>query len=262
VSTTRLPVTGTVNPVPTITHVSNSGDASQIATQNLAIPAIVYSATTSATISMTGGAFPSNISGYPSGTSYTISGTPLVTGTFGYSLTASANGCTSADAVGTIAVNADVPLSAASTQTWVFGSRTWSDRIVAKPADCTQTSTLSTETYPPAQYIVHDGQYYYNWSCVDAAGNALCASMSTWRVPNYADLQTIAGTPLNGVWPTVGQAMNYRLYSSGYGFIWSTRGYIGVNDNRASTLDWATSSSVATISDNTKSTGLQVRCVK
>jgi hypothetical protein len=104
VSATRLAVTGTIKPVPTIARVATGGDASQTAElRTAAITPIIYTANSSATISRTAGSFPSSVSGTPSGSSFTISGTPSSTGTYGYTLTANANGCTST-AAGTITV--------------------------------------------------------------------------------------------------------------------------------------------------------------
>jgi hypothetical protein len=190
VSTTRLAVTGTVNPVPTITRVS--GAASQSLNWYTAITPIVYRTTTnSAIISRTGGTFTTGVTGAPSGTptgtSYTISGTPSATGTFGYSLTASVNGCTSAAYAGTITVDAGFY----SPSTWSIGNVTWSDRVVMRPAGCTlvdKTSRIST-LLAPAEYATLSYQgithYYYNWNC------AINLCKSPWRLPTSSEGQDL-----------------------------------------------------------------------
>jgi uncharacterized protein (TIGR02145 family) len=105
-------VTAVVNPKPTITRVNSSGSATQAVTLGAAITAIVYTANNSAVISKTGGDFPTDVtaalSGTPPGNSYTISGTPAAAGTYGYSLTAVANSCSSSAATGTITVIAGI----------------------------------------------------------------------------------------------------------------------------------------------------------
>jgi hypothetical protein len=51
---------------------------------------------------------------------------------------------------------------------------------------------LSTATSPPAQYIVFAGNYYYNWSCVQAAGSAnLCPPASEWHVPTDTEMKSL-----------------------------------------------------------------------
>jgi uncharacterized protein (TIGR02145 family) len=105
VNSARVNVTATLYPEPTITL--SGGNASQTVTQGTAITAMTYTASATATISLTSGGFPNDVTGAVSGSSFTISGTPSSTGTFGYSLIATtANNCTSGASVGTITVNA------------------------------------------------------------------------------------------------------------------------------------------------------------
>jgi hypothetical protein len=101
---TATPIAKTVNAVPAITH--TGGGASQSVQQGTAITNIVYSAS-DATIALSNGNFPSGVTGTPSGISYTISGTPSATGTFGYTVRATGitGGCT-ATSSGTITVTA------------------------------------------------------------------------------------------------------------------------------------------------------------
>jgi uncharacterized protein (TIGR02145 family) len=91
-----------VNPIPKITLAS--GTAIQYVNQNTAATTTIYTATNSAIISRSGSTFPNGLNGAANSSSYTISGTPSVTGAYGYSLTAAVGGCTSTAASGTITV--------------------------------------------------------------------------------------------------------------------------------------------------------------
>jgi hypothetical protein len=173
----------TVNIVPIIYH--SGGDASQTVNQNKAIAAMTYTASNAATISMTS-SFPEGVTGKASGSFYTISGTPSATGTFGYSLTAAVGSCTSTAVAGTFTVNVPTPPHAASTQTWTYGTLTWSDRIVATPVECKLTDDLSTTDVRAIEYRVYYDRAYYTSGCLIAAQNALCPA--PWRAPTMSDL--------------------------------------------------------------------------
>jgi hypothetical protein len=108
-----------VNPIPTISL--SDGDASQMVIQGAAITTIIYTASDAATISLSEGGFPENISGVASGSSFTISGTPSAGGTFGYSLTAS-NGCIGAAASGSITV---MPITLCEQCCWNGDGAAW-----------------------------------------------------------------------------------------------------------------------------------------
>jgi uncharacterized protein (TIGR02145 family) len=179
----------TVNLVPTITHVSTGGAASQSVYQHKAITAIVYTANNSATISRTAGSFPTGVIGAASSTSFTISGTPSVTGTFGYTLTAATvGGCTSTATAGTItSVAVAAPNYAASTKTWIVGTQIWSDAINDKA--CNKT-TYSTPDYTTVD-CRNNGSYgyLYSWAYVVNKASTLCPS--PWRVPTRDDFCTL-----------------------------------------------------------------------
>jgi uncharacterized protein (TIGR02145 family) len=162
-----------------------------------AISAISYTASASATFTKTGSTFPSGLTVSNSGSSYTIYGTPAATGTYGYSLTASVNGCSSA-APGTITVASVITISttggpntAYTNTTWITGTgssaQTWSDRIVLDDV-CTKTNTF-TYNYTTAEYKISDGRYYYSWTCVYDNQTTLCPS--GWRVPSSNDISTL-----------------------------------------------------------------------
>jgi uncharacterized protein (TIGR02145 family) len=254
-----------INPIPTISL--SGGNPTQTVNQNSAITEIVYTASDAATIS--GSGFPTGVNGTPSGTSFTISGTPSVSGTFGYSLTASVDGCTSAAAVGTITVIAvPPPPDAASTRTWVFGSQTWSDRIVANPSNCTLVDNITTKEPLPALYRAYEGQYYYNWICVAAEGPiSLCPADMGWRVPTQADFSALCNY-LGGM----GQ-LQYDVLVAEWGFTGSALN-TDVSGWNTTGAYWSTSTSGSygvymyygyggvTVNANSKAIGRAVRCVK
>jgi hypothetical protein len=261
VSATRLPVTGTVNPVPTITRVS--GAASQSLNWYTAITPIVYSTTNSAIISRTGGAFPADVTGAPSGTptgtSYTISGTPSATGTYGYSLTASVNGCTSAASAGTITVSQPATVFRTTT-TWQQADRTWSDLVYMATPFCTRVTSMgkNTSTSGPAEYMTNNGSgvtlYYYNHQCA----LRLCAA--PWRLPKALDwLNLIAA--VGGSWLTTNWGSRGTMYPPPNNYVDVTWhwGEECINDNcsqiayRPTTVDFGLSWPYF---------GFTVRCVK
>jgi hypothetical protein len=178
-----------INPVSAIYR--SGGNASQTVHQNTAITAMTYTASNAATISMTG-SFPEGVNGVASGSSYTISGTPTIIGSFDYSLTPAVGNCSSTAAEGILTVIDPTQLIAASTQTWTFGAQTWSDRIVATPADCIQTDALSTTDYMAVEYRVYYDRVYYKIQCVIDAQASLCPN--PWRVPTWDDMQALRRT--------------------------------------------------------------------
>jgi uncharacterized protein (TIGR02145 family) len=196
VGTVSSPATITVNPIPTITRVSSSGSASQSVDLIKAITTIVYTASNDATISKTGNTFPSGLDGNAVGSSYTISGTPTVTGTFGYSLTAAVGGCTGTASVGTITVVTAVttPSGAASTSTWVIGDQFWSAPLILRPSGCVSVTSYTADNPPPTGHYRSSGLlsgsgYLYNWKCVSDYAAVLCPS--PWRVPTGNDFKSL-----------------------------------------------------------------------
>jgi hypothetical protein len=70
------------------------GNASQTVTMPMAVSPITYTAANAASIFLSSGTLPLGVIGSPSGTSFTISGTPSATGTYAYAVTATtASGC-------------------------------------------------------------------------------------------------------------------------------------------------------------------------
>jgi hypothetical protein len=217
-----------VKPIPTITL--SSGDASQciIMDQDAAIIPIVYTASAGATITMTG-SLPQGVTGAVDGASYTISGTPTETGTFGYSLTAAVSGCTSTAVAGTIWVHSWVtpPADAVTTQLWCIGPQLWSDRIVQEPTGCGKLECLNANEYSrEANYKVSDDHTYYAGQCAMAAQYTLCGS--SWRYPSNVDYRTLMGNTsgayLAQTWGLGGAVIGCDVVNAGsYGYLMGTQ---------------------------------------
>jgi uncharacterized protein (TIGR02145 family) len=277
----------TVNALPTIAR--SGGAASQSVNQNVAISAITYTASNATSISR-GGSLPTGVTGAISGTTLTISGTPSVAGTFSYtSYTVSAshtNGCVSATtSTGTITVNAVAtpPPGAASTQTWVIGTQTWSAPLQKAQSGCTAATDLGTTNPPTTAYyrssgLYSDSGYLYNWKCVSEQAANLCPS--PWRVPAKDDFVTLdkafggSGSNRSGVdqsWITTnyvttwggvygGHAYSTSVnYTGSEAYYWSSSEYTTTN---ASNVNFSTSGLVYPQYNYGKYRGFQVRCVK
>ncbi len=99
----------TVNPNTTISLTSSGGTTSQTVCINTAITNITYTVGNGGTgAGVTG--LPAGVSGNYSGGTFTISGTPTVSGTFNYTVTTT-GGCSFATATGTITVNPNATIS-------------------------------------------------------------------------------------------------------------------------------------------------------
>jgi hypothetical protein len=257
------PVSVTINAVPNITRAG--GDASQTVNQNTAISAITYTASNATGISLSSGSLPAGVNGTPNGVAFTISGTPSDAGTFNYSVTAThTNGCASTAFSGAITVNAvaTTPPNAASTQTWTYGTQTWSDRIVAAPSNCYNKTSLSTTTYVNVEYRIKDGRYYYTWNC--AAQNHTTFCPDPWRIPDQSDAYTLS-TTINGVsllnaWGLGGRAVGSNIEDD------KTNGYVWTKTSHSSytgyayMLGWG--GEYISSQQNPQYSGMQVRCVK
>jgi hypothetical protein len=210
-----MSVSVTIKPVPFINH--SGGLASQVVSMNTAIAGMTYTATNSAVISMTGGSFPTGITGTPSGSSFSISGTPTAVGTFGYSLTATAaNGCTRT-AGGAFTVNIACPTSIPTTlcPQCAWDGTAWVDCCVTShiypfdgtPYNVTRWSALNDATFfsgasgpgsdknGRANTAAISATYYY--SAVQ-----ICKNLGTgWYLPAYEELvnmsRGINHSPLN-----------------------------------------------------------------
>jgi hypothetical protein len=207
-----------------------TGNNNQTVVAGTAIAPIQYVAVNASGVTLTGGSFPSGVSGSWATSTYTISGTPAVAGAYGYSVIASnpTADCASSATSGTITVKAvpNTPPDAASTRTWRFGDQIWSDKIAANPSLCAHTYPLSTTNPPPAEYVViYDGTYRYNRTCVVAEENYLCPH--PWRVPSKEDFEHLASyttaSLLISLWGTSGRYQADGLYLLGDSmWLWSS----------------------------------------
>jgi hypothetical protein len=258
VSATRLAVVSTVNTVPTITRVTSSGAASQSVYQNTAINAIIYRTSNTATISLTVDSFlPSGVVGTPSGTptgaSYTITGAPSVTGTFGYTVTASMGGCTSTALSGIITSGVRPPgtLSTTLCAQCCYNGSSW--------VDCSVTTNAypfgNASSFTAVEWSGNGTYYYSGTSDKNGRANAAVISSSTttvnavqlcknlgsgWYLPAYEELLCITGganpnyRPLNDL---PGANLIPTEYSQ---YHWSSTEYNG-NGGRYSSTNYMSS---------------------
>jgi uncharacterized protein (TIGR02145 family) len=268
----------TVNPIPTITHNTNGGAATQRVILGAAISAISYTASNSATFTKTGSIFPDGLNVSASGSSYTIYGTPTSAGTYGYSLTASVNGCASTAAEDTITVIAPIPTSmggpntAYSETTWIIGTgssaQTWSDRIVVTPV-CTNSATFTTSNYTTAEYKEIDGRYYYSWTCASKNAATFCPADAGWRVPDKEDLVNLfsymggdtqdARDKLLDAWGVGGRVDGAELNMTSAGVFWSS---YNLNGHEAYHFYFGPTHWSVRYTNGETYRGMQVRCVK
>jgi hypothetical protein len=265
--------TASVNTLPTISH--SGGSATQSVNLGTEIAAMTYTASNSGTIFLTGGDFPDGVTGTPSGTptgsSYTVSGTPSATGTYGYSLTAVASGCSSSATTGTITVNASGiqtstggPITAYSDKTWIIGTQTWSDRIVLKVCTYKSTLTSSSTDLSVQEYTTSGSRVYYNWGCVNARNTSLCPT--PWRVPveaDFLDLILELGGSGRSAASAIGDAWGYGGYAMMDGVLDSSIAFWGTNTPASN--QWRFLKCTATnvfMGSMMKYTAFQLRCVQ
>jgi hypothetical protein len=155
----------------------------------------------------------------------------------------------------------------ASTQTWVFGNRTWSDAI--QIPECNKTDFANSDTDPQCRSYTYNGHlfYYYNWPYVDVNKNILCPA--PWRVPNQSDFSALIGntnyTALINAWLKSGWCAAGPILDGYYGAgnVWSTT---TVNSSLSVALQYhdlgLNPASNLLTTNTSKYVGLQVRCVK
>jgi hypothetical protein len=150
----------------------------------------------------------------------------------------------------------------ASTQTWTYGTQTWSDRIVADVTNCTKTSTLSTTNYSATEYKVSGGRYYYTWTCAYNNRDLFCPS--PWRLPAREDFNTLISNVTRATlvndWGYGGYANSGSMINlSTYGYYWSSTDY---STSNAYNIYYNNISVFAVSYSFFKRYGMQVRCVK
>jgi hypothetical protein len=159
------------------------------------------------------------------------------------------------------------PPLAASTQTWKFGTQTWSDAI--QVPECNKERFENSYTEPQCRSYTYEGKtfYYYNWPHVDANKNTMCPG--AWRVPSKEDfealVETLGGNPptaaatLISAWGYGGEAW-YPADVSSYAEYWSSTVYSS-SSQHAHGLYYA-SGRLNADGGSYKLQGFQVRCVR
>jgi uncharacterized protein (TIGR02145 family) len=247
---------------PTLTLLT--GNNIQSVTEGTAIGTILYTTTDATGAAATG--LPAGVSGAWSNNTFTISGTPTAVGTFPYTVTTTnADGCPNATATGTITATLILP-AGAGTFTWTCGSQMWSGALRKDVSGCAQTSTLSNNYFPPAQYKDNGATYgyYYNWTCVNDYATTLCPS--PWRVPTQTDFHTFVDCINDShLYNTLITAWGLPGYASG-----SSMNVVGVSAHYWSAVPHESSgayyllygSGNLGVSSILGRNGLQVRCVR
>jgi uncharacterized protein (TIGR02145 family) len=187
VSASRTLVAAIINTIPNLALSSGTATANQTVDQNTPIVDVIYTAA-SAIIALSSGSasLPTDVSGTPNGSTFTISGTPTAAGTFNYTVTATHTdgGCTSTLS-DVIMVLSTTPPYAASTQIWTTshsaGTLIWSDEIEV-PA-CSTTTWAYNNNLNCTNCA--NGGYIYNGYYVRTYADVLCPS--PWRLPSNDD---------------------------------------------------------------------------
>jgi hypothetical protein len=155
----------------------------------------------------------------------------------------------------------NTPPHAASTQTWTFGTQTWSDAIHIP--ECNKADFTNSDTEPQCRSYTEEEKtfYYYNWAYVNVNATVMCPS--PWRVPSKADFGKRVSTP----------------HKNPSGDVWVYGGYIqgsSVNEVSTSAYYWSSTETGSNYAhsllcyggyvrpqDTTyKTNGFQVRCVR
>jgi hypothetical protein len=157
--------------------------------------------------------------------------------------------------------SAKTPPLAATTQTWAFGSLTWSDAI-RDPACNKQDFDGGTQDNPLAdgrsRNLNESAVYYYSWRYVNEHAATLCPS--PWRVPSRADIDDLVVSDISAEqivtsWGLGGFALGDEIYdASSHLYLWgngATQPYF-----------WSGYGDPAYNSDQQNQPGFQVRCVK
>jgi uncharacterized protein (TIGR02145 family) len=183
-------------------------------------------------------------------------------------------------------VNTVPPPGAASTQTWVVGTQTWSAPLTKAQSGCTETTDFGSTNPPTTAYYRSSGLYtgsgyLYNWKCVNDYATQLCPT--PWHVPTRDDFcvldKTLFGTTTCSNSSGVGQSEITATYVSLWGGVYGGLGYrtqvigygsqarywscVSESTTDAYQLYYDTGGSISPQSNHTgKNYGSQVRCVK
>jgi hypothetical protein len=115
----------------------------------------------------------------------------------------------------------DAPANAASPNTWIFGTQLWSDMIQVPDCNTPITEYIRTFASPQCASNTVDGVTYYFYNRVYVVNNATSLCPDPWRVPTYADLETlVASVPqleLRAAWGLPGYAFACKENEAGCG---------------------------------------------
>jgi hypothetical protein len=224
----------TVHPAPSISLAS--GVASQTVIQGQAITPIVYAAANATGIG-SGSTFPTGVTVSPASYAYTIQGTPVASGTFAYTVNASAaTVCPSASAAGTllvvpniVAITTTKPSSyVSSNNAWVIAGITVSDKVNdPAPTGCLEYN--STNFHATDKLFIKVGSvYYYSYACMNNNISKWCGDK--WSRPDGHRLPVaLVQFPTTGTnsLPFDGY---YLLDAHGVGSLWAFWAYPSSSD--------------------------------
>jgi hypothetical protein len=98
------------------------------------------------------------------------------------------------------------PAYAATTQTWRFGTRTWSDMIQIPGCNTPVVNYIVTFNSQQCASATVDGKVYYFYNKVYIVANATTLCPSPWRVPTREDLDAlVASVPQADLWAAWGR---------------------------------------------------------
>jgi hypothetical protein len=185
VSATRGQATATIYLIPTITASGNVYVTTHI-NMPLTSP-LVFTAGNGATAIAGSGRIPPGTEATTTNhTVLSIDGTPVETGTFDYTITATGEGLCKSTTVGYVrVVSMTPPPGAASTHLWIVGTRAWSDNVFRNDGKCSWGRI--SDGSPSYLYVPEIERMYYNWECVDVS--SLCTD--GWSVPDLNAIQSI-----------------------------------------------------------------------
>jgi hypothetical protein len=211
---------------------------------------------------------PSGVAGTWSANVYTISGTPISSGTFDYTVTTTnSNGCPNQAANGTITVaNSLPPYTAGNTGKWSIGTLTWSAPVRA-PSTCTELTNMTDANSPTyCTALCATCGNYYSKPCVSSNAEVFCPY--PWRVPIAADYAYLISmltadtqllTRIRNEWKQSGVCVSYRIQDTDYiyGWVWRDEWHSALGYSTIRAAD-ANHSSYA----DQQSYGYQLRCVR
>ncbi len=213
-----------INASTSLTVTSAPGTANPTLCVNTTMIDIVFTVGGSPT-SVSAIGLPTGVTGVLSGTTFTISGTPISTGSFNYSVVASGGGCPAVQYSGGIAVDPDVQLvSAPSTNNQTLCVNSPLGNIVYTLGPSITGATVTglppgiTGTYNPGQFLISNSPSAagtYNYTVTTSGGScgpALVSGTITVNPPPTLSLdvpgtqiQTLCeGTPIANITYSVG----------------------------------------------------------